>query len=858
MSQKQLLQLFMKIDANSDGTVDWDEFMNFMLLENQSLDNMTGETTNYELKIKPDPPTAADTSIHKEMINKIISIIEEIGTERKKHHRYITAGRDGKIKVWNPQNFEVTQTIQIVNKAWVTCICFMQRSGLLAIGAGDRTLSFYELSTGQPTSKITLKDGMPLSMAYEYLPSQGKELLVVGDDLGIMHIYLMKGKWHMCDLQIIKEKCLSCHTAELEMKRAKMMGDYESSGKEDYSRGSSKKSDKKALAIQNIENVTIKEFKAHEGWITRILIIEDLDAIVTSSLDGLIHFHGLESLKYQRTCKLHQKGINAMVWSRSNRFLASCGEEREILVWNAFTMNKLSTLTGHAEPVQELAVNEDQQHLISIAADKAIKIWDIKTYQCLQTLEIKIRFRPINMITAMMYDEIKHILLLGTRKLNYAFFRSSKDSETSHISPVNSVLFNTTFEIMASCDEAGDVAVWDLESGRRIFRFSSADEQCGKLTSACFDDKQRRIITAYHSGAIKIWNFSNGQCLTIMQTPDKKETTTLLVIKAKYSSTQQSTIVSSGWSRVAYVWADSKEDEVEHSRIIPGEDYIGDKKHGGDVTCMDYCVSQGLLVTGASDGTLLGWIYETGYLKYCFHENDASCLSTAGSGSVDKSMEFISFIESENLMITGSADMQIRVWNITTGKILDKFSANHNGHEILTSGKAIETAMVTGDNKGNLKYWRINKKEIKDKWIIAAHKESITCVEICSYKGHNYIISGSMDKNLYLHTDEGVCIGIFGSKQGWSLDPSNPSMFNKKLVPPRKELGFTSQVLEEVKDLSKPEKKKKNSDPNKNVIKYIAPFKQIDLSQFPMDKIPPNYEDLYYEIFQKKLDKKMK
>ena len=34
MNQKQLNQLFMKIDADSNGSVEWHEFMNYMLLEN--------------------------------------------------------------------------------------------------------------------------------------------------------------------------------------------------------------------------------------------------------------------------------------------------------------------------------------------------------------------------------------------------------------------------------------------------------------------------------------------------------------------------------------------------------------------------------------------------------------------------------------------------------------------------------------------------------------------------------------------------------------------------------------------------------------------------------------------------------
>ena len=34
MNRKQLTQLFMKIDADSNGSVEWTEFMNYMLLEN--------------------------------------------------------------------------------------------------------------------------------------------------------------------------------------------------------------------------------------------------------------------------------------------------------------------------------------------------------------------------------------------------------------------------------------------------------------------------------------------------------------------------------------------------------------------------------------------------------------------------------------------------------------------------------------------------------------------------------------------------------------------------------------------------------------------------------------------------------
>ena len=50
MNFKQLNQLFMKIDADSGGSVDWNEFMNYMLMEKQTLSKMNQEQFIYIYK----------------------------------------------------------------------------------------------------------------------------------------------------------------------------------------------------------------------------------------------------------------------------------------------------------------------------------------------------------------------------------------------------------------------------------------------------------------------------------------------------------------------------------------------------------------------------------------------------------------------------------------------------------------------------------------------------------------------------------------------------------------------------------------------------------------------------------------
>ena len=55
MTNKEFKQLFMKIDADSSGSVEWNEFMNYMLLENQTLSNMKTEHFEYVKSKKIDP-----------------------------------------------------------------------------------------------------------------------------------------------------------------------------------------------------------------------------------------------------------------------------------------------------------------------------------------------------------------------------------------------------------------------------------------------------------------------------------------------------------------------------------------------------------------------------------------------------------------------------------------------------------------------------------------------------------------------------------------------------------------------------------------------------------------------------------
>ena len=82
MNDKQLRQLFMRIDADSNGSVEWNEFMNYMLLENQTLSSMKQEHFEYVKSNKPDPAPHKEKLCHSDMITDIIVIPYDDGGQQ--------------------------------------------------------------------------------------------------------------------------------------------------------------------------------------------------------------------------------------------------------------------------------------------------------------------------------------------------------------------------------------------------------------------------------------------------------------------------------------------------------------------------------------------------------------------------------------------------------------------------------------------------------------------------------------------------------------------------------------------------------------------------------------------------------
>ena len=88
--------------------------------------------------------------------------------------------------------------------------------------------------------------------------------------------------------------------------------------------------------------------------------------------------------KVQRNLTEHRGSVNSLAISKED-LLISGSADLTIKVWNIKTGQCLNELNGHTEWVSSLAISKEGQ-LISGSGDLTIKVWDIETGKCLKTL----------------------------------------------------------------------------------------------------------------------------------------------------------------------------------------------------------------------------------------------------------------------------------------------------------------------------------------------------------------------------------------------------------------------------------------------------------------------------------------
>ena len=71
------------------------------------------------------------------------------------------------------------------------------------------------------------------------------------------------------------------------------------------------------------------------------------------------------------------------------------------------------------------------------------------------------------------------------------------------------------------------VNVWDVTTGERLVQFSCYSNT--EITAMALAPGGRQLVTGARNGCVKIWNFSNGACLTTLKNDYEMEVPLLCI-----------------------------------------------------------------------------------------------------------------------------------------------------------------------------------------------------------------------------------------------------------------------------------------------------------------------------------------
>jgi WD40 repeat protein len=327
LTEPQLVELFLKIDANADDEVSWDEVTQYLFVHAADADEISrSEANSLEDELSKDrfikcpnnhhkyneKSSPSNNIYHRGPVVKILYIDAGRGS-------YLTASLDGTVHSWDATTF-LHRGCLIKRETAINDIVMLPMSKKLVVAEAHSTLSFHDVNSGSEYTRVSgsrLHQCTPTCIDVYWDDITRNEILIVGDDAGSVHTFGLKYKaWQIKDVSV---------------------GPHDT-------------------RIQKFEHVERGHLKnLHGEWISKIKFVEDLNSVVTCSMDGTVKLSDLhEIMRGELTCvryvfDQHLCGVTDFAWSESNRMMVSAGVERGPLVWNPFSKSTVTQLSaGHA------------------------------------------------------------------------------------------------------------------------------------------------------------------------------------------------------------------------------------------------------------------------------------------------------------------------------------------------------------------------------------------------------------------------------------------------------------------------------------------------------------------------------
>ena len=317
----------------------------------------------------------------------------------------------------------------------------------------------------------------------------------------------------------------------------------------------------------------------------------------------------------------------------------------------------LKTLEGHSDSINLVQISPNGNHIISSGYDNRIKVWDMNTGQCLNTIYL-------------------HGYSYGAMSLAI-----SPDGNT-----------------IVSCSWDNPIKVWDINTGECLKTLSG---HFGRVSSVIISPNGNHIISGSCDNTIKVWDINTGECLKTLEC--------LSMINGIFNEiwnprTQRESLILSGGrshsiNSVAItpdsqkVITGSDDKTIKILDITTGECLMTLLGHSSNVNAVVISPNGQKIISNGWDYNIKIWDINTG-----------KCLKTL-KGHVDNAF-YLAVSPNGNHIICGSHNNTIKILGINTGKCI-KILEGHSDYVRSVAISPNGNHIISASNDRTIKIWGI-------------------------------------------------------------------------------------------------------------------------------------------------------
>jgi WD40 repeat protein/serine/threonine protein kinase len=366
---------------------------------------------------------------------------------------------------------------------------------------------------------------------------------------------------------------------------------------------------------------------------------------------------------------------NGLAFSPDGKRLASAGGDGAIKIWNSRTGNVIQTIAkAHADSVVCVAFHTDGKHLASVGADRRVKVWDLTTEEEVFNESCDVRRKYGTAYTVAFSPRDGQQLAAGSAGTVRVWdWKSHQILHNLHAHDFHSipVAFSGDGRLVTGVLR-DSLKLWDPKTGGLLRTFAGHRHP---ISSLAFNTNGERLASASYDRTVKVWDTTTGKLLHTLDLHTGN-------VECVAFSPDGRRLASGGEDKTVRIWDSTT-----------GREVLGLRGHTGRCGCVAFSLD-GRLASASTDGTIRIW--DASPLR---GDEGQEILTFTQHSDEIRSVAFSPVSPDGQMIASSGTDGFVKVWDAITGRE----SVSFIGHTVIVfgvawhpDGKRIATAGVDG------------------------------------------------------------------------------------------------------------------------------------------------------------------